>query len=98
MGRLLNLIGVTLLALVMVVGAAATTPPPYPKPKVRAITAFVRLDRATSAQQVADALTVLRATKSEFEKQGYQVETLRIVTQPLGELISGLPDADAPKF
>ena len=64
---------------------SATPAPPYTKPKVRAITAFVRLDRSTYTQQIGDALTVLRAAKSEFEKQGYQVETVRIVTQPLAE-------------
>jgi len=70
----------------------------YTKPKVRAITAFVRLERTSYAQQVNDALAVLRSAKSEFEKQGYQVETVRIVTQPLAELIEGQPDADALKF
>jgi hypothetical protein len=70
----------------------------YTKPKVRAITAFVRLERTTYTQQVSDALTVLRSAKSEFEKQGYQVETLRIVTQPLAELIAGQSDAEALKF
>lgn len=97
MGRLLNLMCAILAVLVMV-GTAAATPPPYTKPKVRAITAFVRLDRSTSAQQVSEALSVLRAAKSGFEKQGYQVETLRIVTQPLGELISGLSDVEALQF
>ena len=65
------------------------------KPKVRAITGFVRLDRAQLVQQVGDALTVLRSAKREFEKQGYVVESLRIVTQPLGELVDGLSDPDA---
>ena len=97
MGRLLNLMCAILAVLVMV-GTAAATPPPYTKPKVRAITAFVRLDRSTSAQQVSEALSVLRTAKSGFEKQGYQVETLRIVTQPLGELISGLSDVEALQF
>jgi uncharacterized protein len=78
--------------------AAVTQPPPYTKPKVRAITGFLRLDRTTSAQQISDALSVIRAAKAEFEKQGYQVETLRIVTQPLGELVTGLSDADALKL
>jgi len=55
----------------------------------------VRLDRAQLAQQVGDALTVLRSAKREFEKQGYVVESLRIVTQPLGELVDGLSDPDA---
>jgi hypothetical protein len=70
----------------------------YTKPKVRAITAFVRLERATYTQQIADALTVLRSAKGEFEKQGYQVETIRIVTQPLAELVAGQSDAEALKF
>jgi hypothetical protein len=68
------------------------------KPKVRAITGFVRLERAQLAQQVGDALTVLRGAKREFEKQGYVVESLRIVTQPLGELVDGLSDPDALGF
>jgi hypothetical protein len=65
---------------------------------VRAITGFVRLDRATYAQQIAETLSVIRAAKSEFEKQGYEIETLRIVTQPLAELVSGQSDAEALKF
>jgi hypothetical protein len=63
-----------------------------------AITGFVRLERATYAQQIAEALKVLRAAKDEFAKQGYEVETIRIVTQPLGELVSGLPETKALAF
>ena len=80
------------------VASPASQAPPYTKPKVRAITGFLRLDRSTYAQQISEALSVLRAAKAEFEKQGYQVETLRVVTQPLGELVSGLSDAEALKF
>ena len=65
------------------------------RPKVRAITAFVRLDRARLTQGVGDTLTVLHSAKRDFEKQGYVVESLRIVTQPLGELVEGLSEADA---
>jgi uncharacterized protein (UPF0210 family) len=68
------------------------------KPKVRAITGFVRLDRAQYAKQVTDALEVLRAAQREFEKQGYEVESLRIVTQPLVELVKGLSETDALAF
>lgn len=90
-------IGALLLAIVAVT-AVAQAPAAYTKPKVRAITAFVRLDRATYAQQIAETLAVIRSAKSEFEKQGYEIETLRIVTQPLAELVSGQSDADALKF
>jgi uncharacterized protein len=67
----------------------------HSKPKVRAITAFVRLEQASYQKQVADTLTVLRTVKGEFEKQGYEVETLRIVTQPLPELVAGQSDTQA---
>jgi uncharacterized protein (UPF0210 family) len=67
-------------------------------PKVRAITGFVRLDRSTWEKQIAEALTVLRKTQSEFEASGYQVESLRIVTQPIGELIAGLSEDDSVAF
>jgi hypothetical protein len=57
----------------------------YTKPNVRAITAFVRLDPATFDRQIADALSVLRAAESGFARLGYETETIRIVTQPLGD-------------
>ncbi len=67
-------------------------------PKVRAITAFVRLDPVDYRRPVADALAVLRSAKAELARQGYETETLRVVTQPLGELIGGLTDEQALKF
>ncbi|HVW68803.1 MAG TPA: DUF711 family protein [Steroidobacteraceae bacterium] len=99
-----SLMGALLLAWVAVavgaqgVAGTAQGAAGYTKPKVRAITAFVRLDRASYVQQVRDALTVIRGAKSEFEKQGYQTETLRIVTQPLAELVKGLSDTEALEF
>jgi uncharacterized protein len=78
--------------------AVAVQAQDYTKPKVRAITGFVRLDRATYAQQIAEALTVLRAAKDDFAKQGYEVETIRIVTQPLAELVRGLSEPEALSF
>src|SRR5207302_656444 len=42
--------------------------------------------------------SVLREARGEFAKQGYEVETIRIVTQPLGELVSGQSDAEALAF
>jgi uncharacterized protein (UPF0210 family) len=70
----------------------------YTKPKVRAITGFARLDRANYAPQIAETLAVLRGAKRDFENQGYDVESIRIVTQPLGELVSGQSDAEALAF
>lgn len=70
----------------------------YTLPKVRAITGFIRLDRARYAQQITDTLSVLRAAKAEFVRQGYEVQTLRVVTQPVGQLVGGQSDADALTF
>jgi hypothetical protein len=67
-------------------------------PKVRAITAFVRLDRGTYEKQIGDALVVLQKVKREFERAGYQVETLRLTTQPLAELVSGMTEDEALAF
>jgi len=71
---------------------------PSAKPKVRAITAFVRLDRNTWQSQIAEALRTLRLAKSQFESSGYQVETLRITTQPVAQLVAGLSETQALDF
>jgi uncharacterized protein (UPF0210 family) len=68
------------------------------KPKVRAITAFVRLDTAGWEKQVGDALVVLRKAKSEFAAEGYEVESLRVTTQPLIEMVAGMREDEALDF
>src|SRR6185437_1612721 len=45
--------------------------------KVRAITAFVHLDRAQYQQQIAGALAVLRKLKAGFEADAYEVDHTR---------------------
>src|SRR5579864_928756 len=83
------------IAMLLVAAATVTQAQEYTKPKVRAITAFVRLERQSDAQQIDSALEVLHAAKSAFESRGYEVQTLRIVTQPLADLVQGLSEADA---
>jgi uncharacterized protein len=89
--RRLRIAGALVLVFIAVTGHAQT----YTKPNVRAITAFVRLDPASLDRQIADALTVLRAAQGDFAQRGYKTETIRIVTQPLGELVNGRSDDDA---
>jgi len=67
-------------------------------PPVRAITAFVRLDRAGYERQVAEAMKVLNAAKAEFARRGYETQTVRIVTQPFAELVKDLSDREALAF
>jgi uncharacterized protein (UPF0210 family) len=72
--------------------------PQKTNPKVRAITAFVRVDRTNFLKQIEDTLVVLRRAESEFTSNGYDVESIRITTQPLAELVSGLSEEQALAF
>jgi uncharacterized protein len=72
---------------------AVSSPPlsgeQYRKPKIRAITAFVRIGPSQSLQPVQEALPFLRRAKATFEKAAYEVQTLRITTQPFVEYVAG---------
>ena len=68
------------------------------QPKIRTVTAFIRLDRQNYRQQITNALTMLRAAKAEFTKAGYEVETIRITTQPFPEIVKGLSAQQALDF
>src|SRR5438445_799022 len=67
-------------------------------PKIRAITAFINLDRAQYQQQIADALKMLKRAQTTFESRGYQVQTIRIATQPFPEYTKGLTNEQAVAF
>ena len=95
----LNIRGFTFLATCLIAAwATVLRAEDYTRPKVRTVTAFVRLEPADYAAQIAEALGVLRSARAELERQGYEVQTLRIVTQPLGELVAGQPEAAALAF
>src|SRR4029077_5485813 len=85
--------------LTAVMGHAQSAPPHAASlPKVRTVTAFVRLDRAMYRAQGADALKLLRAAKDAYTKAGYEVETIRITTQPFPEFTRGLSAEQALEF
>ena len=86
------------LALLIVIASMVVPALALQKPKVRAITAFVRLDHATYEAQVRDTLAFLRKAKAAFEQRGYEVESLRITTQPFPELVRGLKHDDVLAF
>jgi len=68
------------------------------KPKLRAITAFVRIEPSQYRQQIEDAVTVLGQAKAAFEKGGYEVQTIRITTQPFTQYIGDPPMPEALDF
>ena len=87
-----------LLAVSMPLASQTGSPHATANPKVRAITGFVRLDTVNYQRQIADALAVLRKAKAEFESRGYEVESLRLTTQPLAELVAGMGEDRALAF
>jgi uncharacterized protein (UPF0210 family) len=78
--------------------AQQKAPAAQEKPKIRAITAFINLDRAQYKEQVADALKLLRRAQTTFESRGYQVQTIRIATQPFPEYTKGLTTQQTVAF
>jgi uncharacterized protein (UPF0210 family) len=83
---------------VHLVAQSAPVPAQSSNPKVRAITAFVRLDRENYLKQIDDTLAVLGKAKAAFVSSGYEVETVRITTQPLAELVARMPEDQALAF
>src|SRR2546425_1372957 len=99
--RFLSFIALALLAATTWAGSAEAQGKAAPNPanpKIRAITAFINLDRAQYQQQVADALKMLKRAQTTFESRGYQVQTIRIATQPFPEYTKGLTNEQAVAF
>jgi uncharacterized protein (UPF0210 family) len=70
----------------------------YRKPRIRTITAFVRIESSQYREQIGKAVTVLRQAKVAFEKGGYEVQTIRITTQPFTQYIGDRSMVDALDF
>ena len=78
---------------------AAQTKPAEPRQiKIRAITAFVRLDRSSYQIQLDEAVKFLRIAQTTFESRDFTVQTLRIATQPFPEYTEGLSHDQALQF
>jgi uncharacterized protein (UPF0210 family) len=74
---------------------ALLAPSQTTKPKIRALTAFIRIERDSPEAQLQDALTLLHDAEHDYQQRGYEVETVRITTQPFAELVSGLNEAQS---
>jgi uncharacterized protein (UPF0210 family) len=61
-----------------------------PRPKLRAITAFLDVDAEGYARQIADAAKFLDGAREAYRSAGWEVETIRIVTQPFPQYTRGL--------
>ncbi|HKE27383.1 MAG TPA: DUF711 family protein [Bryobacteraceae bacterium] len=60
------------------------------RPKVRAITAFINLDAHQYQTQIVDTMRFLDGARETFRAAGFEVEGVRIATQPFAEYTRGL--------
>ncbi|MGC1617936.1 MAG: DUF711 family protein [Candidatus Acidiferrum sp.] len=81
---------VFLISMCGVAGARQRRAAPEQKQKIRAITAFVNLDRSQYQLQIADAVKMLKYARTVFESRGFEVQTIRIATQPFPEYTQGM--------
>ena len=78
--------------------AATAAAAPSDKAKIRAITAFINLDRGQYKEQIADAVKMLKYARTVFESRGFEVQTIRIATQPFPQYTEGLTPAQTVAF
>jgi uncharacterized protein (UPF0210 family) len=69
-----------------------------PKPKVRAITGFVTIDAKSYPAQLEETAKFLNQVGAAIKAAGYDVESIRISTQPFPEYTRGLSRPDALKM
>jgi uncharacterized protein len=68
------------------------------QPKVRAITAFIDIDTKSYVAQLEETAKFLNTARDAYTKAGFEVETVRIATQPFPQYTHGLSHADALKL
>src|ERR1039457_6304928 len=68
------------------------------KPKVRAITAFIDIDASGYSSQIGDAVRFLTTAREAYRGAGFEVETIRIATQPFPRYTSGMTRDAAVAF
>ena len=97
-GRLRSLFRVLVIGPLLIGCGLAPAAASERKPKIRTITAFVRIDSLQYRQQLEEAVTVLRQAKTAFELGGYEVQTICITTQPFTQYVSSRSPAEALEF
>src|SRR6202521_45256 len=68
------------------------------RPKVRAITAFIDIDARSYAAQIEDTVQFLNTARAAYQRAGFEVETIRIVTQPFPRYTKDMSRAGALAF
>jgi len=89
---------VLFLIFTLIAPAAQKNPSEHPKTKIRAITAFVRIERGSYQIQVSEAVKFLKIAQTTFESRDFTVQSLRIATQPFPEYTQGMSHDEALQF
>ena len=63
--------------------------------RIRTITAGVNLANTTDLRTIQSAIDFLQRARKKFEEQGYEIQTVRIATQPLPQYLNGKSRAEA---
>ncbi len=87
-----------LLALIAAPLLRSADPPRSSKPKVRAITGFITIDAKSYPSQIEDAVKFLSRVRDRATAAGYEVQGIRISTQPFPEYTRGMSRTDAVKL
>lgn len=66
-----------------------------PKPKVRAITGFITIDGKSYRSQIEETVKFLSRVREAIQAAGYNVQGIRVSTQPFPEYTRGVSRADA---
>jgi uncharacterized protein len=93
MHKIRNLLAGLCLGLALAAGARAQEKPDYPH--IRAVTAFVTLGKADSAQRLEEAGTFLAAAQTAFNAAGFGGAGGRVTTQPFPQYVKGLSRDEA---
>jgi uncharacterized protein (UPF0210 family) len=78
------------LVLVIAAGLAAPCAAADVRPRIRAITAFITVDASTYRAQIEEAVTFLTGMRNAMKAAGYDVQTIRISTQPFPQFTRDL--------
>jgi uncharacterized protein (UPF0210 family) len=79
-------------------GRTIVSAPFTERPKIRAITAFIKMDPEHYQTQVREALVFLHSASDAFKKTGYDVQSIRITTQPFPEYAGYMTGGQAVAF
>jgi uncharacterized protein len=63
--------------------------------RIRTITAGVNLDSTRDLKTIDSAIEFLQRTRKKFADEGYEIQTVRIATQPFSQYLNGKSRADA---